>query len=136
MINGVHALMYSESAAATRKFFRDVLGYPSVDAGYGWLIFALPPAELAAHPIMKGEGTKTELYFMCDDLEKTMAELKSKGIGFVGKVSKRSYGNSARMIVPGAGEVGLYEPKHPIAAGMKMKKQTAKKAAKKSGKKK
>jgi hypothetical protein len=125
MITGVHVLMYAKSAAATRRFFKDTLSWPHVDAGHGWLIFATPPAEIAAHPAGK-EAERNELYFMCDNLDKTMADLKEKGIEFVGKVSNQAWGKLATFKLPGAGQMGLYEPRHPIAAGKKIKKQPRK----------
>ncbi len=120
MITGVHALLYAKSAAATRRFFKDVLNWPHVDAGHGWLIFAAPPTEIAAHPA-GSEPERCELYFMCDDLDETMADLKTKGIEFVGKISNQAWGKLATFDLPGAGRMGLYEPKHAIAAGMKGK---------------
>jgi catechol 2,3-dioxygenase-like lactoylglutathione lyase family enzyme len=108
MITGAHTVLYSRDADALRAFFRDVLGFPSVDAGGGWLIFGLPPAELAAHP---GE-TGTELYLMCDDLEATMAELRSKGVE-LGPVADQGWGRVTTIALPDGGELGLYEPRHP-----------------------
>ena len=113
MINGVHAVLFSEDAESVRAFFGDVLGFSSVDAGGGWLIFALPPAELAAHPALAGE--KHELYFMCDDIEATMAELESKGVEFTDPVKDQGFGLVTAMRVPGGKPLGLYEPKHPTA---------------------
>jgi predicted enzyme related to lactoylglutathione lyase len=113
VINGVHAVLFSEDADSMRAFFRDVLGFSSVDAGGGWLIFALPPAELAAHPTLAGK--KQELYFMCDDIEATIEELEAKGVEFTGPVTDQGFGLVTAMRVPGGGELGLYEPKHPKA---------------------
>jgi predicted enzyme related to lactoylglutathione lyase len=113
VINGVHAVLFSQDADRVRAFLRDVLGFSSVDAGEGWLIFALPPAELAAHPAM--DGVKHELYFMCDDIEATVAELQAKGVQFARPVSDEGFGRVTAMIVPGGGELGLYEPRHPKA---------------------
>jgi catechol 2,3-dioxygenase-like lactoylglutathione lyase family enzyme len=115
VIIGMHAIVYSKEADRTRTFFRDVLGLRSVDAGRGWLIFALPPAELAAHP--DDTGGRHELYLMCDDVEKTMAELSSKGVEFTKPVADRGWGLLTAMKVPGAGEIWLYQPKHPMAIG-------------------
>jgi catechol 2,3-dioxygenase-like lactoylglutathione lyase family enzyme len=113
MITGVHAILYAKKAEATRKFFRDVLGLPNVDVGGGWLIFGLPPAEMGIHPTM-GKGREYhELYLMCDDLAKTMAELKEKGVKFKGKVHEQPWGSLIVMKVPGGGEMGMYQPKHP-----------------------
>ena len=112
MITGAHAILYSADADADRAFLRDVLGFPSVDAGGGWLIFALPPAELAAHP--SEAGGRHELYLMCDDIESTVAELEGKGVEFVRPVSDQGYGLLTSIGLPGGGELGLYEPRHPL----------------------
>lgn len=90
---------------------RDVLGLPSVDAGDGWLIFALPPAELAVHPT-HGDGHR-ELYLMCDDVQATVAELKAKGVEFTTEISDEGFGLMTSLRLPGGGELALYEPKHP-----------------------
>ena len=99
--------------AESLRFFADVLGMPSVDAGGGWPIFALPPAELAVHPA-DGAGYH-ELYLMCDDIQTTIAELEAKGVEFTGPVSEARFGLITSMRVPGGGELGLYEPRHPTA---------------------
>jgi predicted enzyme related to lactoylglutathione lyase len=111
MITGVHAIVYGADADAVRAFLRDVLELPSVDAGGGWLIFALPPAELAAHPAE--ESGRHQLYLMCDDIQTTIAELEAKGVEFTGPVSDERFGLLTSMRVPGGGELGLYEPRHP-----------------------
>jgi catechol 2,3-dioxygenase-like lactoylglutathione lyase family enzyme len=108
MINGAHAIVYSEDAEADRAFFKDVLKFDHVDAGGGWLIFALPPAELALHP----GPDRHELYLMCDDIEATTAELRERGVE-VGDVNDRGWGVLSSIKLPGGGELGLYEPKHP-----------------------
>jgi catechol 2,3-dioxygenase-like lactoylglutathione lyase family enzyme len=113
VITGVHALVFAKDAEATRAFFRDVLDLPSVDAGGGWLIFALPPAELAAHPA-EHPGAH-ELYLMCDDITATVEELKAKGVEFAGPVTEQGFGLMTRLKLPGGGELGLYEPRHPTA---------------------
>jgi predicted enzyme related to lactoylglutathione lyase len=113
VITGVHALVFSKDAEAVRAFFRDVLGLPSVDAGGGWLIFALPPAELAAHPAEQSGGH--ELYLMCDDLTATVRELEAKGVEFAAPVTEQGFGRMTRLKLPGGGELGLYEPRHPTA---------------------
>ena len=115
MITGAHAIVYSLDADADRAFFRDVLGFPSVDAGGGWLIFALPPAELAAHPA--DAGGRHELYLMCDEIESTVAELQAKGVEFTAPVSDEGFGRLTSLKLPGGGELGLYEPRHPIPHG-------------------
>ena len=112
MITGAHAIVYSRDADADRAFFRDVLGFPSVDAGGGWLIFALPPAELAAHPA--DAGGRHELYLMCDEIESTVAELQAKGVEFTTPISDEGFGLLTSLKLPGGGELGLYEPRHPI----------------------
>jgi catechol 2,3-dioxygenase-like lactoylglutathione lyase family enzyme len=114
VIVGAHTVVFSEDAEAARAFFADVLGLPAVDAGGGWLIFALPPAELACHPA-EGESDRHELFLMCDDLEATMADLQAKGVEFVAPVSDEAWGLVTRLRVPGGGDLGLYEPKHPTA---------------------
>ena len=110
VITGAHAIIFSKDADAVRSFLRDALGLPSVDAGGGWLIFALPPAELAAHPT---EGAAHhELYLMCDDIDATVAELKGKGVEFSRPISDERFGLITAIKVPGGGELALYEPKH------------------------
>jgi len=112
MIFGAHAVVYSKNAVADREFFRDVLGLSSVDAGHGWLIFALPPAEAAIHPAE--DNGRHELYFMCDDLNAEILALGEKGVRCSGVVEAR-WGSIAKIPLPGGGEVGLYQPKHPLA---------------------
>jgi len=116
MISGAHVVVYSKDAEADRAFFRDVLGFKSVDAGHGWLIFALPPGEAAFHPA-EGEG-RHELYFMCDDLKAEMASLAKKGVK-CSKVNNERWGSITKMQLPGGGTIGLYQPKHPTALGLK-----------------
>jgi len=115
-IIGMHALMYSKKDEATRAFFRDVLGFPSVDVGHGWLIFAAPPAELAIHPV-EGNEEHHELYLMCDDLETTMADLKRKGVTVRG-IQEQPWGRVTQIVLPSGDELGLYEPKHEMAIGL------------------
>jgi catechol 2,3-dioxygenase-like lactoylglutathione lyase family enzyme len=116
MISGAHVIVYSKNAEADRAFFHDVLGFKSVDAGHGWLIFALPPAEAAFHPAE--ENGAHELYFMCDDLKAQMASLATKNVK-CSKVQEQRWGSITKMRLPGGGEVGLYQPKHPTALGLK-----------------
>lgn len=111
MITGVHATLFTADADGLRAFFRDVLGFTSVDAGGGWLIFALPPAELAAHP--SDEDSRHELYLMCDDIEATVEELKNKGVELTRPISDEGFGLMTSLKLPGGGELGLYEPRHP-----------------------
>ena len=111
VVNGVHAIIFSRDAEADRAFFRDVFGLPSVDAGGGWLIFALPPAELAAHPT-DGDA-RHELYLMCDDVRATVEELGRKGVEFTKAISDAGFGLMTAFRLPGGGELALYEPRHP-----------------------
>jgi catechol 2,3-dioxygenase-like lactoylglutathione lyase family enzyme len=121
MIAAVHTVLYAHDADAARVFFRDVLGMDSVDAGDGWLIFALPSAELACHPgagrIDGREEGRSELFLMCTDVEATRRELEGNGVEFVAPVEDQGYGLVTRFRVPGYGELGLYEPRHasPLA---------------------
>ena len=115
MITGAHSIIYTKNPDRDRAFFRDVLGFPSVDAGGGWLIFALPPAELAAHPTE--EADHHELYLMCDDVHATVDELKAKGVEFSHPISDEGFGLMTAIKLPGGGELGLYEPRHPIPSG-------------------
>lgn len=111
MITGVHAIVYSQQAQAARDFFRDVLGWDAVDAGHGWLIVALPRAELAVHP---GEGPdRHELFLMCDDFDATVAELRAKGVELVDEVQVQRWGRVTAIGIPGGGRLALYEPSHP-----------------------
>ncbi len=111
MINAIHALVFSRNSDTVRTFFRDVLECRSVDAGGGWLIFALPPAELGVHPT-DGDPAH-ELYLMCDDIEATVAELTAKGVTFAGPVSDEGFGLVTRIKVTDEDEIALYQPKHP-----------------------
>ena len=122
MITSVHTMVYSDDAPATRAFFGDVLGFPSVDAGDGWLIFGTGPSETGVHPTRSEWGGQVyesprhhSLSFMCDDIEVTMAELSAKGAEFNGEVADHGYGLVVMMKVPGADDVQLYQPKHPVA---------------------
>jgi catechol 2,3-dioxygenase-like lactoylglutathione lyase family enzyme len=110
-ITGVHAVIFTRDAGALRAFLRDVLDLDSVDAGGGWLIFALPPAELAAHP--SDEEGRHELYLMCDNIEATVARLEAKGVEFAAPVTDEGWGLVTAIGLPGGGSLGLYEPRHP-----------------------
>ena len=110
-IIGVHAILNTNDAVADRAFFADVLGLESVDAGEGWLIFALPPAELAAHPA-SADGGGYDLYLMCDDIEATVRELTARGVEFDGGVTAQRWGLITAIRLPGGGRLGLYEPRH------------------------
>lgn len=111
MITGVHAIIFTPDAEADRAFFSDLLGLPSVDAGGGWLIFALPPAELAAHPT-DGEAHH-ELYLMCEDVRATVEELRGKGVEFTQEISDEGFGLMTALRLPSGAELALYEPRHP-----------------------
>jgi hypothetical protein len=112
MISGAHMIIYSTDAEADRAFFRDVLNFPAVDAGGGWLIFALPPAEVAVHPAP--ENGKQEIYLMCDDVEQTIRELKSHKVE-CSPVSDEGWGLLTQVTLPGGGALGLYQPRHATA---------------------
>ncbi len=129
MITGTHVLFYSEEPEADRKFLRDVLTFNSVDAGGGWLIFALPPGEAAIHPSDRksgeqGRGARSplgaELYLMCDDLQAEMKRLQAKKVSF-SPVEEARWGSKTMFRLPGGAEVGLYQPSHPTAIGLKAK---------------
>ena len=111
MITGVHAIVFSPEAEKVRAFFTDVLGLPSADAGGGWPIFALPPAELAVHPAE--HGGRQQLYLMCDDILVTLAELRGKGVEVAQEVSDQRWGLLAAIRMPDGSELPIYEPRHP-----------------------
>ncbi|MEZ5179879.1 MAG: VOC family protein [Acidimicrobiales bacterium] len=126
MITGFHSLIYSDDAEATRAFFRDVLGWPHVDAGEGWLIFKTPPSELGVHP---SDGpaaqpppalARHQLSLMCDDLEATIADLQAKGVEVVDEVRDEGFGIVATIAVPAAGTMLLYQPRHPLACELEV----------------
>jgi catechol 2,3-dioxygenase-like lactoylglutathione lyase family enzyme len=116
MISGAHVVVYSRDPEADRAFFRDVLGFKSVDAGHGWLIFALPPGEAAFHP--SEQDGPHELYLMCDNLKSEMASLAKKGVK-CGDVQEARWGSITKIQLPSGGAIGLYQPKHPTALGLK-----------------
>jgi hypothetical protein len=111
VITGIHAIVFSQDVERTRAFFRDTLRLNSVDAGGGWLIFALPPAELAAHPT--DDHPRHELYLMCDDIHATVAELKATGVHVTAEIAEERWGLTTSVELPGAGRMAIYEPKHP-----------------------
>jgi len=113
LISGVHALIYSHDAEADRAFFRDVLGLDSVDSGGGWLIFALPPAELAIHPT--DDDDDQEIFLLCEDIEATAAELERRKVPITRPFDEERWGSVTRITLPGGGRLGLYQPKHPLA---------------------
>jgi hypothetical protein len=110
MINGAHIVIDSKDSEADRAFFRDVLKFSSVDAGHGWLIFAMPPLEAAFHDAESND--RHELYLMCDDIAATLKDLESKNVE-VSDVSEQRWGKLASLTLPGGGKIGLYQPKHP-----------------------
>lgn len=122
MINGAHFLLYSEDPEADRAFFRDVLGFPSVDAGAGWLIFAMSPAEAAIHPLEGGSSQQragheligAALYLMCDDLDEMVASLKARGI-HCAEIDQARWGMKTTIPLPSGGAIGLYQPRHQTA---------------------
>jgi catechol 2,3-dioxygenase-like lactoylglutathione lyase family enzyme len=113
MINGAHVILYSTDAEADRVFIRDVLGFAGVDVGSGWLIFKLPPAEIAVHPT-DGLG-KHEFYLMCDDIEKTLADLTARGITISHPVGDEGWGLLASMKLPSGSDLSIYQPRHTTA---------------------
>jgi hypothetical protein len=115
MISGAHIILSSKDAEADRKFFRDILRFPSVDAGHVWLIFALPPSEAAFHP--SEQNGPHELYLLCDDLAAEMQSLAKKGV-VCSPVKKERWGTITRIELPGGGKVGLYQPAHPTALAL------------------
>jgi len=120
MIFGAHVIVYSKDAEADRNFLRDTLGFPFVDAGHGWLIFALPPAEVAIHPAE--DNGKHELYLMCDDLKAEIAALKEKGVA-CSEVHDERWGSITTIQLPGGGKIGLYQPRHPTALSLTTSRQ-------------
>lgn len=123
MIDGAHVIVYSHDAEADRAFFRDVLEYPHVDAGGGWLVFKLPPAELAVHPAdtvdpANSAANRHELYLMCSDLDAVLHKLSARGVEFSAPVTEARWGRLTRFRLPGGGEVGIYEPRHPRATDL------------------
>jgi catechol 2,3-dioxygenase-like lactoylglutathione lyase family enzyme len=122
VITSTHAIIYADDAERARTFLRDVLDLPYVDAHDGWLIFRLPPAELGVHPAGAPGDPRSgapsghhELFLMCDDIEATVAELTAKGVEFTAPVENQGFGLLARLRVPGAGEISIYEPRHATA---------------------
>lgn len=122
MITAVHTLVYADDADAARAFFRDVLRWPHVDGGGGWLIFGTGPSELGVHPTSSEHGGETwsaeqhhEISLMCDDIEATVAELTARGARFTRGIRDDGFGLTTMIAVPGAGELMLYQPRHPPA---------------------
>jgi catechol 2,3-dioxygenase-like lactoylglutathione lyase family enzyme len=122
MITGVHTLVYADDAEAARAFFRDVLEWPFVDAHGGWLIFRTGPSELGVHPTRtehEGQVYETSLHheisLLCEDIEGTVSSLTARGAAFAGPIADQGFGRTAMLKIPGAGEMLLYEPRHPLA---------------------
>jgi hypothetical protein len=113
MITGTHVLIHSDHAEEIRAFFRDILKFPSVDAGHGWLIFSLPPAEIGMHPAEK--GSHYELYLLCDNINSTVADLEKRGVKFSSPITDARFGFVTSLTLPGGAELGLYQAKHPLA---------------------
>jgi len=112
-VTGVHALLYTPKADELRRLLGAAFGWSHVDAGEGWLIYALPPAEVGVHP---ADSPRQELSLMCDDLGATMAELRGRGVSFHGEPEEQRWGTSVTMVLPGGIEMLLYQPRHPTAA--------------------
>ncbi|GGU65876.1 hypothetical protein GCM10010211_33890 [Streptomyces albospinus] len=113
MISGSHVILYSQDAEADRTFLRDVLGFPGVDAGGGWLIFKLPPAEVAVHPTE--DAPRHEFYLMCDDLHAQLGQLRAQGVEVTRPVSEQRWGLLTAVRLPSGAELPLYQPLHPVA---------------------
>jgi catechol 2,3-dioxygenase-like lactoylglutathione lyase family enzyme len=125
LVNGVHLLIYSPNPDADRAFLRDILGFKYVDVGHGWLIFAMPPAEAACHPIDEGATSAqrhgmldSHVYLMCDDLDATIAALAEKGVA-CSAVQRENWGVRTTVRMPSGGEIGLYQPRHPVAYNLR-----------------
>jgi predicted enzyme related to lactoylglutathione lyase len=115
-IIGAHMLLYTPKPEALRAVLRDVFGLQHVDAGAGWLIFRLPPAELGVHPSETGaDDTSHAISFMCDDIKTTVADLRAKGVEVLGEPKDEGYGITVMLNLPGGCQVQLYEPRHPMA---------------------
>jgi hypothetical protein len=128
VIVGAHSILYSRNPDADRAYLRDVLGFPSVDVGGGWLIFGLPPSEVAVHP--SDENDVHELYLMCDDVKAFIAGMKKRGIA-CGPVQSPDWGVLTHVMLPGGGKLGVYEPRHARPKAMKVGKPAKKSVRKK-----
>jgi catechol 2,3-dioxygenase-like lactoylglutathione lyase family enzyme len=126
MVNGVHVLVYTSNPDADRAFFRDVLGFKYVDVGHGWLIFALPPAEAAFHPLDDSPSGQLHapqkmlgavVYLMCDDVRATVKTLGAKGVTCT-EIEEERWGLRTTVRMPSGGEIGLYQPKHETALNL------------------
>ena len=123
MIGGVHTIVYSQQSDAVRAFFRDVLEFPSVNAGHGWLIFAAPPGELAIHPVE--ERAYHELYLMCSDIRAEVARLQTTGVEFTVPITDQGWGLLTKLKLPDGETLGLYQPKHRMAIRMRVARRSA-----------
>jgi len=136
VIIGAHSIIYSTNPDADRAFLRDVLKLTNVDVGGGWLIFGLPPAEVAVHP--SNENDVHEFYLMCDDVQTLIAEMKNHDVD-CGPVHDQGWGLLTQVMLPGGGKLGVYQPRHPrpkmVAAKKSAKKKSARKPAKQASKK-
>jgi hypothetical protein len=126
MIIGAHSIIYSKNPDADRAFLRDVLGLPHVDVGEGWLIFGLPPSEVAVHP--SDENDVHEFYLMCDDVEALVTDMKRRKI-VCGPIHNQGWGLLTQVQLPGGGKLGIYQPRHARPKSMSVRK-TAKKTRK------
>lgn len=126
MIEGVHALIYARDAEKARAFLRDVFGWPHVDAGHGWLIFAMPPSEVGIHPAMEHDPQDHHIYLMVKDVKKVVKTLEKLGHQCA-PIRDAGFGLLTSFELPGGGPIGMYQPRHPIAAGMEMKAKPARK---------
>jgi len=117
MIFAVHALIYAHDAEKARAFLRDVFGWPHVDAGHGWLIFSMPPAEVGIHPAMPNDPQDHHIYLMVKDVKKVVARLEKLGHQ-CGPIRDAGFGLTTSFELPGGGPIGMYQPRHPVAAGM------------------
>ena len=117
-ITGTHTLLYSSEPDKLRATLRDVFGLPGIDIGHGWMIFALPPSEIAVHPADES-GPRHQFTFMCDNIVDTVRELKAKGIEVTGDPKEERWGVHVTLNLPGDCHVMMYEPRHPVAAGMR-----------------
>ena len=133
MIFGVHTILYSKNAEAVRAFFRDVLGFPRVDAGGGWLVFAAPPGELGIHPV-ETHVHREQFYLMCTDVKAEVARLKAKGVEFTAPITEQEWGLVTQLKLPDGVRLGLYQPTHPMAIRMNAAQRAAVKKAR-AGKK-
>ena len=115
MITAVHTLVYADDADRARAFFRDVLQWPSVDAGQGWLIFRTGPSELGVHPTDGADRPRHQISLMCDDIHATLADLRDRGVEISQDVRDDGFGPTAVFVVPGGGHMMIYEPRHPSA---------------------